>query len=243
MSANLLVDLGNTTNFNPSSVGATLSASGGTLVGFPIDLINCDTYCNLFLIAPGVSGPIQVQVQCTPQGADNASGVLWSGGGFPVSGNFTDPTSGLAQLPTVFQSGANVYFNSGLYSLPGAGWGGSGQTGALPGGYPAGTFPFGLDPVYNAQGGCATALITSGGASGAIPVFASGGIGFAAFQRTGRWARTVVTLPAGVGGAGAGGSGSLLTVIAGFITQLDTTGSGGGFSWLPQSGGGNVALV
>src|SRR5215469_7331917 len=150
MSANLIVDLGNTTNFNPSAVGSVLVSSGGTIVGFPVDLINCDTYCNLFFITQGCSGPITVQVQTTPQANDVVSGVFWSGGGFPVSGNFTDPTSGLPQFPTVFNSGGQVFFNSGLYTLPGAGWAGSGQLQATPGGYPAGTFPLGLDPVYNA---------------------------------------------------------------------------------------------
>jgi hypothetical protein len=239
MSANLLVDIGGTANFAPSIIGpSVLAASGGTLVGLPVDLLQCSTYCNVFVISPPCSGVIQVQVQV----CDTTSGVFWSGGGFPVSGNFVDPTAGLAQLPTWFQSGTILYVNSGLYTVPGAGWIGSGQPASV-GGYPTGTFPFGNAPVLNGQAGITTALYTSGGLSGSFPIFGSGGIAFAAFQRTARWARAIVTLASGVGGTGAASSGVLITPIVGFVSQLDTTGSGGGFSWLPGSGGGNVALV
>jgi hypothetical protein len=250
MSANLIVDVTNTANYEVSAFANTNNLSGATTIGQIVDLLNSDTYCNLFVVAPGVSGVIQVQVQCTNQLNDAGSGSFWSGGGFPVSGAFTDPTSGLPQLPTVFQSGGNVYFNSGVYQLPGGGFpptsGGNIQP--LVGGYPAGSVPFGLTPIYNAQGGAYPIPVLSGGGtggtsggvlSGFFPVFASGGIGFAAFQRTGRWARANIITTALTAVSGT----ATTPIFAGFISQLDTTGSGGGFSWLPQSGGGNTASV
>lgn len=217
MSANLIVDIGNTAQFNLSLYSIT-GAQSGTQVGLPIDLQNADTFCNVTVAAGGVaSGPLLFQVQT----ADGVSGVPWSGGGLPPSGNFTDPTSGLAQLPTWFSSGGILIVNSGFYPIPGGG-GGSGTQVA---GYPMGTFPFGTTPVQNAQGGPAVA-------SGNIQEFASGGVAFAAFQRPNRFAR--INLLSG------GTSASGLPVFAGFVSQLRTTGSGGGYSAQPLSGNVNV---
>ena len=109
MSANLVVDIGNTCQSQQSvPTPAQLSPSGqvcglsGVQVGQTLDLIHADTFCNLYITGTAVlaSGPLIVGVQT----ADS-----------DVSGNYTDPTSGLAQLPTVFQSGGVVWLNSGSF--------------------------------------------------------------------------------------------------------------------------------
>src|SRR5271166_4002060 len=103
MSASLLVDLGNTCLMGPVTLptfaSGTFAASGAT-IGQSVDLLNANTFCNL--IAMGVplftSGQLRLQVQCSD---------------FDTSGSYVDPTSGLAQLPTSFQSGGIVIINSG----------------------------------------------------------------------------------------------------------------------------------
>lgn len=177
MSASTTVDLANTTDYQ---VSLTL-ASGGTLgVGAICDLLHADTYCNLFVAGgfEGGSGPIQVQIQTSDSTA---------------SGDFTDPTSGLASMPGGsggIASGGNFFANSGLWA--------SGN--------------------YSYSSPC----------SGA-PLFCSGGIQFAAFQRPGRYAR-LINVSGPYGGA----------ITAGFISQKKVTGSGGGFSYSPGSGAINV---
>ena len=102
MSANLLVDLGSTcqqgVTIAPAN-GVGSSPASGVIVGTPVDLANANTFCNLQVVG-GVSqsGPFKVQVQTSPT---------------LNSGDFTDPTSGLAQLPTSFLSGGVMVCNSG----------------------------------------------------------------------------------------------------------------------------------
>lgn len=102
MSASLLVDLNATTldvvSIATASGGGTLPASGA-IVGNAVDMITAGTFTNLF-VAAGLSqsGALRVAVQTSDS---------------TTSGTFTDPTSGLAQLPTWFQSGGVIWINSG----------------------------------------------------------------------------------------------------------------------------------
>lgn len=188
MSANLIVDLGGTVQSTPSLPSSAVAADGGiaitsggcisslsgVLIGDIVDLNNTNTFCQVYVAGKGFgSGPLMIGVQTSTSTA---------------SGTFTDPTSGLAQLPTSFQSGGYLVIGSGLGGSPGIF--GSGQSGSY---------------------------------------LLSGFMAFAAFQRPGRYARLFV------------GSGFFDgTLQAGFVSQLRTTGSGGGFSWLPQSGGNQI---
>lgn len=194
MSAGLVVDLGNTTQQAPSlplsfaaaPAGQTGEPSGalcglsGVQVGAIVDMLHADTFTNLYICGRDylISGQLFVGVQTSDSTA---------------SGTFTDPTSGLAQLPTVFQSGGIVWLNSG---------GGAGASGGLFG-------PF-----------------TSGQA------IASGFHVTAGFQRPGRYVRAIFV-------SGAGGSGNQFVgrIEVGFVGQFRTTGSGGGFTFSPQTGG------
>ena len=218
MSANLHVDIGGTSIFVPSLSANGLSGALG-VIGQWIDLRNSDTYCNMYVTAGPCSGPIVLQVQTAPGPydvpltANSFSGNIFSGGA-PASGSFTDPTSGLGQLPTVLQSGGQWFVNSGLFTDPGS-LGASGQPVAN---YPQGTLPFGPTPIQIAQGG----EVFIG--SGTYPIFASGGIAFAAFQRNFQYARINLV------------SGATIPqyLQAGFVAQQMTTGSGGGFTFAPQ---------
>jgi hypothetical protein len=231
--AQQIVDLGSRAQFVPSIVGA--SPSSGTLVGFPVDMKDADSYCNVWVVTTSCSGPFQIQVQTT----DTLSGLLVSGGGV-VSGAFTDPTSGLASVsvgttfPTWFQSGAILTINSGLWPTIGGGMAQSavsgfplsgGVTQAYMGGFPQGTFPYGLTPTIQFMGGTAFVPNTPGisGVGAGIPRFNSGGMAVAGFQRVGQYARLLLL-----------SGGTSTTVIAGFLSQL--MGGGGGFSWSPGSG-------
>ena len=179
MSANLLVDLGNTCQMAVSLTGTTILSGSlfapcsGALIGQSIFLGNADTYCNLFAAGLSPSGQLRLQVQC----ADS-----------DVSGSYTDPTSGLAQLPGTFASGGILFINSG-----------------------------------GAGGGVLGAFVSG-------QAIASGFATAQGFQRTGTFAR----VNALSGDFFAGG------LAAGFISQLRTTGSGGGFSYSPTSGTVNV---
>ena len=180
MSANLLVDLGNTTQQGvsiqdtPLLSGSFIAAGSGVIIGQTINMINANTYCNLQLTGVSASGRLRVQVQT----ADN-----------DTSGEFTDPTSGLAQLPTAFSSGGILWINSGLDN---------------------GT----LGPVISGHN------------------IASGWAESAAFIRPGTYVRANVLSEGTAQYAGA--------LTATFISQLKTTGSGGGFTLSPSSGVVNV---
>lgn len=204
-----MLDLGNTTTVVPVlslAIGVGNTVASGELVSRFADMKNTGGLCNLVVVGGPTSGPIAIQVQC----ADAISGVIMSGG-VPPSGTFTDPTSGLAQFPSTFISGGIVWFNSGLYSLPGGG-NVSGTNGL-------GLFPAGLNPVFAAQGSLGYTV------SGTFPAFASGGAGCASFQRTGRFVRCIAL-------SGAFTADAKIM----FVEQLMTTGSGGGFHPSPGSG-------
>src|ERR1700735_4819885 len=104
MSASYLVDLYDTTQQGvsiadpPFLSGGSFFAGSGTVVGQSIFMGNSDSYCNVFAIGNTQSGQLRIQVQTSYT---------------DVSGNYTDPTSGLAVLPTVFQSGGILWINSG----------------------------------------------------------------------------------------------------------------------------------
>lgn len=108
MSASTLVDLGNTCQLALSLPAAQsqLSLSGqfcglsGVQIGQSIDLINANQLLNLIAMGTAVlvSGPLLLQVQV----ADT-----------DVSGNYGDPTSGLATFPGAFISGGILPINSG----------------------------------------------------------------------------------------------------------------------------------
>lgn len=116
MSANLVIDLFNTTQTIPSLPSTAVSVDGpiaitsggcitslsGVLVGDIVDMINSDAYCNVYVAGKSLgSGPLIIGVQCSDQ---------------TTSGSFTDPTSGLAQLPGVFASGGNLIIGSGPWT-------------------------------------------------------------------------------------------------------------------------------
>lgn len=231
MSANTIVDLGNTCLFNPSITvtatavvsGTAVGVSGAAVVGQWLDMSNSDTFCNVFINVGPCSGPLGIQVQTAP-GANvvppftNAfSGNIFSGAG-PQSGQFTDPTSGLAQLPTWMSSGGIFWVNSGLYAAAG----GQNASGApLTNGYPTGSLPFGPNPVVNAMGGQAILL------SGSWPEMCSGGVAYGAFQRNNQYVRLVLL----------SGATQVNFIQAGFIANQMTTGSGGGATWQPIQAG------
>ena len=100
MSANLIVDLNGTVDARASLV---IGSGSNFVVGEIVDLLHADTFTNVW-VAGGVaggSGVIEVRVQ--------TSDAL-------TSGTFTDPTSGLSQLPTNFVSGGVLFVNSGLWA-------------------------------------------------------------------------------------------------------------------------------
>ncbi len=180
MSANLLVDLGNTVQQDysvPPTLSVALTPASGTIVGNIVDMLHSDTYCNLHVQAGGASGILRVAVQTSDS---------------TTSGNFADPTSGMVpgQFPGAFQSGGILICNSGLWA-----------SGALPVG----------PEVDNA------------------PLFCSGGMQAQGFVRNGRYVRAIVL------------SGSFPAPVAvAFLSQMKTTGSGGGFTYSPGSGTVNV---
>ncbi len=172
MSANLVVDLANTCDYRAS---VTVGSGSNLIVGQIVDLLQADTYTNVFVAGGIGSGAIEVRIQTSDA---------------TTSGSFTDPTSGIANFPVNVVSGGIVFANSGLW---------------VSGNYSV------TAPVVSA------------------PVFCSGGIQFAAFQRPHQYARLIFN------------SGPFLNAVtAGFIGNKRTTGSGGGFSYSPTSGVVNV---
>lgn len=99
MSANLVVDLPNTTDHHSVSIASISGQS--TVVGTIVDLLHCNTLTNLYIgQAGGLSGILPIHVQ-------TSDGL--------TSGSFTDPTSGLETLPAGVASGGIFWCNSGLY--------------------------------------------------------------------------------------------------------------------------------
>jgi hypothetical protein len=173
MSANLVVDLGATTDYR---VSVAVGSGANLVIGEIVDFLSANTYDNVF-VAGGLAGSGVVEVRVQTSDAT-------------TSGSFTDPTSGLAALPTSFVSGGVFFANSGLWA--------SGNESLTA-------------PVNNA------------------PLFCSGGIQFAAFQRPARYARLVLNSGFYPG-----------PITAGFISNKKTTGSGGGFTYAPLTGSVNV---
>ena len=100
MSSSLLVDLGNTCQLAQSITTSGAFAASGALIGNIHNMQNANTFCNVMIAGlPNVgSGQLRIAVQTA-----NAT----------TSGSFTDPTSGLAALPTSFSSGGIIILNSG----------------------------------------------------------------------------------------------------------------------------------
>lgn len=98
MSANLIVDLGATCDYKSS---VNVGSGSNFTVGQVCDLLGANTYCNVSVngLLFG-SGLIEVRVQTSDSTA---------------SGTFTDPTSGLAALPSFLASGGVMFANSGLF--------------------------------------------------------------------------------------------------------------------------------
>jgi hypothetical protein len=119
MSASLVVDLGQTCLILPS-VATPINIDGtpasGVIIGNIVDTQYANTLTNLMVTAgPSSSGVFKVQVQTSAT---------------TTSGSFTDPTSGLAVMPTNFLSGGILLCNSGRAS------GGPFQSGvAMAGGF------------------------------------------------------------------------------------------------------------
>jgi hypothetical protein len=116
MSANLIVDINGTAKSAVSvapAAGVGSTPASGVIVGTVVDLQYQDTFTNVFLGGTGnsTSGSFRGLVQTSPD---------------TTSGNFTDPTSGLAQLPTNLQSGGILIANSGTLGSNGfiSGFGG-----------------------------------------------------------------------------------------------------------------------
>ncbi len=102
MSANYVVDLYGTCFMQYTLVSTALFPASGAIIGEVVDLNEANSFTNLLVVgrpvAAGISGQLRIQVQ-------TADTIL--------SGDFTDPTSGLAAFPTVFESGGIVRLNSG----------------------------------------------------------------------------------------------------------------------------------
>lgn len=106
MSANLIVDIGNTCQFYPSIIppsgGVMAGLSGvaqGYTVGTSVDMLHANTMCQLQVVGvPLFNSGLVVGIQC----ADS-----------DVSGQYTDPTSGYQTFPTSFSSGGLLWINSG----------------------------------------------------------------------------------------------------------------------------------
>lgn len=101
MSANLVVDLRNTTE---RYVSLAVTSGTDTTIGGIVDLLNANTWCNVFVTGRN-SGPLPIFIQTSPT---------------TNSGDFTDPTSGLpaGYFPVngAIVSGGIFWANSGLYA-------------------------------------------------------------------------------------------------------------------------------
>lgn len=101
MSANLIIDLANTANFRAS---VAVGSGSDKIIGEIVDLLHQNTYTNVFVTAGAGSGAIELGIQTSDSTA---------------SGTFTDPTSGLAQMPVNVVSGGTFWANSGLWNSGG----------------------------------------------------------------------------------------------------------------------------
>ena len=128
-SANIVVDLYNTVQMVQSfpstaqaadggvaiTSGGSISSLSGVMIGDGVDMRDSDTNTQLFVggLSYG-SGPLIIGVQTAPSA---------------TSGDFTDPTSGLATFPGAFRSGGFLIIGSGPASDTRLGIFGSGQSG------------------------------------------------------------------------------------------------------------------
>lgn len=98
MSANLIVDIGHTADYQ---VSVAVGSGSNLVIGNIVDLLHADTYCNLFVAAGAGSGAIEVRVQTSDSTA---------------SGTFVDPTIGLVSgsFPSEILSGGIYFANSGI---------------------------------------------------------------------------------------------------------------------------------
>ena len=116
MSANLVVDLENTTwHTFPTNISQRIFPASGGIIGATLDLIEANTYTNMLVMGgcDNLSGQLRFQVQSSDV---NNSGDMAIG----------DVTSGLAALPQFFSSGGIVTINSGgllggIYGPPSSG--------------------------------------------------------------------------------------------------------------------------
>lgn len=109
MSANLVLDLRQTTQHYASVVSPSIVASGigpGTLVGGVVDFLTANAFCQVFVAGGGYSGVLRYLVQTSDS---------------TTSGSFVDPTSGIptAALPPGIHSGGVFIVNSGLWQSGG----------------------------------------------------------------------------------------------------------------------------
>ena len=104
MSAGYVLDLQGGAQMGVSIVGtpvlsgALVAPCSGAIIGNGLSFNNANSLCNLFVAGYSASGQLRVQVQCSDT---------------DTSGSYTDPTSGLAQMPGLFQSGGLLWLNSG----------------------------------------------------------------------------------------------------------------------------------
>jgi hypothetical protein len=104
MSANYVVDLFNAT-LQGISVGQNMSGAlanspaSGIVIGLSVDFLYANAATQLVVVGgPSVSGQCRIAVQTSDT---------------DVSGNYTDPTSGLQTFPGAFLSGGIYVYNSG----------------------------------------------------------------------------------------------------------------------------------
>ncbi len=83
---------------SPILSGSLIAPCSGAIIGNGVNMINANTVTNLLVVGVCTSGQLRVAVQTAPN---------------DVSGQYTDPTSGLAQMPGAFQSGGILWINSG----------------------------------------------------------------------------------------------------------------------------------
>lgn len=104
MPASVIVDLGNIAQhqntISPVN-GVDSTPASGQIVGQVVDLVNAHMLTNLVVAGGPSSGIFRIVVQTSDA---------------VTSGSFTDPTSGLAQMPTAFLSGGVLVVNSGLWA-------------------------------------------------------------------------------------------------------------------------------